>query len=275
MNDIIGSYFIRNNQPIGKEFFDLANNLNPTIVIYEVIRILNGKVLFYNDHIERFQNSLTQYGYTGFTALQSISGQLSLLIECNKIENGNIKFLLRFSASFDFYAFFIPHKYPSANDYINGIYISTLFAERINPHIKQQNIDLNKQVLVQLAKTKAYELLLVRVDGNITEGSKSNFFLIKEKEIYTAYEKDILPGITRKHILNLCHQLGITVIEANIPLNNLGNYDAAFISGTSPKILPIRLINNITFDVKNSLLMELMKGFDRIIEENLVSLEKI
>jgi branched-chain amino acid aminotransferase len=274
MNDISGHYFIKNKRVAITEKFDLDKSSKETI-IYEVIRVINGKVLFYPDHIARFENSLKESGYSLDIFELNIGEQLSLLITSNKIKNGNIKFLLRLSESQDFYAFFIPHKYPSIKDYEEGVFLSTLLAERFTPHIKQQNNVLNNLVKEKLLKTKAYEILLVRSDWTITEGSKSNFFLIKNNEIYTARETDILPGITRKYILRLCEQLGIQVIEKEIPVNDLENCNAAFISGTSPKILPVRTINNVRFDVKNYILLELMKRFDEIIEENLVILDKI
>ena len=59
----------------------------------------------------------------------------------------------------------------------------------------------------------------------------------------------------------------INIIEKRIPVSELARYDAAFLSGTSPLILPINRIDELRFDPGLPLLQELMKYYFRLLEE--------
>ena len=52
-------------------------------------------------------------------------------------------------------------------------------------------------------------------------------------------------------------------------MSEISNFDAAFISGTSPKILPIANINEVKFDVENEKLRLLMQKFNEVINQNI------
>jgi D-alanine transaminase len=105
-----------------------------------------------------------------------------------------------------------------------------------------------------LARQKSYEnnadeALLVR-DGLITEGSHTNFCAISDGNLYTApLSNNILPGITRKVVLNICREIGIPVFEISIKADELNSYSELFLTSTKMDIVPVlqvgdRLINN-------------------------------
>ena len=55
---------------------------------------------------------------------------------------------------------------------------------------------------------------------------------------------------------------GIAVHEDPIPDSSVADFDAAFISGTSPKVLPIASLGDVTYDVNDPLLRHLMDWYD-------------
>jgi branched-chain amino acid aminotransferase len=120
-----------------------------------------------------------------------------------------------------------------------------------------------------MEEEKVYEVILVHPEGYITEGSRSNLFMIKNNEVYTPKVTDILPGITRKYILQVCKDLNLILNERRIFRDELFAMDALFITGTSPKVLPIRNIYYANFDVKHPVLRLIMKKFDELIENYL------
>jgi branched-chain amino acid aminotransferase len=79
-------------------------------------------------------------------------------------------------------------------------------------------------------------------------------------------------GITRQKTIRLAENLNIQVKETEIELNKLSNYDAAFITGTSPKILPIKKVDQITFIPQNEIVRQLITSYDVLIENYLASL---
>ena len=80
----------------------------------------------------------------------------------------------------------------------------------------------------------------------------------------------MLLGITRKRILSVCEANGVDIVDREIPREKLGDYDAAFISGTSPKVLPISFVldgeRRIEYDVNDETLRRVMALYDTEIE---------
>ena len=107
----------------------------------------------------------------------------------------------------------------------------------------------NVLALQKAHENNADEALLVR-DGFITEGSHTNFFSVRDGNIYTApLSNHILPGITRKVVLNICREIGIPVFEVSIKADELYKYNEMFLTSTKMDIVPVtqvedRLINN-------------------------------
>lgn len=248
------------------------------ILIYEVIRIVEGKILFLEDHLERFRNSLQKAQLETDPLTDTvIFERIKRLIQTNKLENGNIKFLLNkdLEGNVTFYAHEIPHYYPGEKEYQEGIKLMLFEAERTNPSIKQLHSNLKERVDAAIKENGAFEALLVHPNGYITEGSKSNFFIIKDNMVYTAPAEDVLPGVTRKKLMNLFQKHGITYVEARILPKDIHTFEAAFVSGTSPKVLPAKTIDQIEFNPKHQLLLQIMHLYNTEIGNYLKKTVKI
>ena len=116
-------------------------------------------------------------------------------------------------------------------------------------------------------KNEVFEILLVNDSGIVTEGSQSNFALIKGNTIFTAPKNLILQGITLKYIFQICKEHNIEIIEEAFKTADVLNAESAFISGTSPKILPVSEINGKRLLVKNHILQKLITEYDKIVED--------
>ena len=114
------------------------------------------------------------------------------------------------------------------------------------------------------------ETLLVNKHGQITEGSKSNVFFIKEGKIYTAPDLMILAGVTRKKVIRILENMGLTIIYQAIVHHEITDYEAVFLTGTSIGVLPVKAIENNNYDPKNRVVREIMKYFNqKMIQERL------
>lgn len=270
-------FYVKNNEFVPQSQTYLEFTFDGT-VIYEVIRIIEGKVLFFEDHLERFRNSLqkAQLDTTSFSD-EIISERVRGLIRTNKLENGNIKFLINkdLQGNVIFYAYEIPHYYPAETEYQQGIKLILFEAERTNPSIKQLHSNLKERVDAAIKENKAFEALLVHPGGYITEGSKSNFFIIKKNSVYTSPAEDVLPGVTRKKLLELFQKYGISCFETRTTPAELHTFEAAFISGTSPKVLPAKTIDQFTYDPKHALLIQIMHLYNTEIDDYLKKTLKI
>jgi branched-chain amino acid aminotransferase len=263
MEKIRGNSVVLNGKIIKAEAFQSGKSV---VIIYEVIRLINRRFLFLEDHLERLRSSCTGSG-EGCPNKQVLKDHLQLLLKTEPISNGNIKLMVfRKKNTVNIACFYIPHFYPSEDDYRTGVKTLTYQFQRPDPTIKRWNPAFRAQVGRFIRDHNIYEAILVTKDGKLTEGSRSNlFFIDKDNRIITAPVHMILPGITRKHILSLCSKQNIIVIEQALKLEEASSMKSCFISGTSPKVLPIRSLNQIMYDVDHPVIQSLKALFNAMI----------
>lgn len=85
--------------------------------------------------------------------------------------------------------------------------------------------------------------LLLDTDNFIAEGTGDNFFIIKDNIVITPEPRNILRGISRAYVFELCEQLGMKYQEKNIDVYDVVNADEAFMTGTPFCILPVTSLN--------------------------------
>lgn len=82
--------------------------------------------------------------------------------------------------------------------------------------------------------------------GHVSEGSGENIFVVRNGKLYTPpLEASILPGITRDCIMKLGEELGIDVVEQNIPRELLYIADEVFFTGSAAEVTPISSVDQI------------------------------
>ena len=229
--------------------------------IYEVLRVIDGIPVFLEEHLERFYRSAELAGKTiRFNPLK-IRSFLQKLITVNQVDYGNVLI----SCKINLKAFFITHLYPDADQYQNGVECGLLNAERLNPNAKVFQTLVRVQANEMMAQKGFYEVLLVDHDEMITEGSRSNIFFVNKDQIVTPSADKVLLGITRQKTIACAKALNIQIEETNITLRQLDQFEAVFLTGTSPKILPVSKIADYRFNVKNELMRKLMLKYDEMI----------
>jgi len=271
MSDCFRNYYIYNSQIKNIITFTLPKNF--IFNIYEVIRIVKGIPLFLEDHLRRLRESCKLKGVVIFFNNDFIINDIKKLIEYNSNIDGNIRYDIFFlNNSILRISYFIRHYYPEPYYYKNGVNLLTINSERPIPNIKLFDKKLKLHFEKVLKNKNVYEVLLTN-NKWVTEGSRSNIFFIKENILYTAEDKNVLKGITRKKVLEILKELNIPLIKKRISLFELELFQSAFLTGTSSKILPVRKINNFNFDPSNQLIKSISQKYDQKIS-NYIS-EKI
>lgn len=268
MSECFCEKFILNNKIMDcKEFDDTLMKQGKSL--YEVIRIIEGVPLFLEDHLERLSYSAKVMGLDIWLQREEIKHSIKKLLNNNAIKNGNVKIIFNFNANREntFFIYFIKHNYPTEEMYLNGVKVALYNAERETPNAKVINMSL-REVTDKIIKEKnIYEVILVNDSGSITEGSRSNIFMIKENKVYTSPKENVLPGITRKYVFKACYNLGYEIIEENIKVDDIRRLDGIFLCGTSPKILPISKVDEVEFSIHNKLLQEVKIEYNRLVQE--------
>jgi len=105
----------------------------------------------------------------------------------------------------------------------------------------------NSQLIKMEAVAEGYsEGIALDTQGNLSEGSGQNLFLVRDNVLYTPpLSAAVLPGITRSTIMTLAQDLGFSVVEQVLPREMLYISDEAFFVGTAAEITPIRSVDKI------------------------------
>jgi branched-chain amino acid aminotransferase len=95
------------------------------------------------------------------------------------------------------------------------------------------------------AKSRGFDNCLVcDVAGNIAELANSNVFMAKDGTVFTPIANGtFLAGITRKRVIGLLRDAGISVIETVLRYGDFENADEIFATGNASKVLPITRID--------------------------------
>ncbi|UCC45085.1 MAG: branched-chain amino acid transaminase [Candidatus Zixiibacteriota bacterium] len=106
---------------------------------------------------------------------------------------------------------------------------------------------MNGQLIKLEALSHGYaEGIGLDIHGNVSEGSGENVFLVRSGALITpTFAASILPGITRRTVINLAEDMGIKVIEQNVPREALYLADEVFFTGSAAEITPISEIDHI------------------------------
>lgn len=97
-----------------------------------------------------------------------------------------------------------------------------------------------------LTHTHYHEVLFLDAEGYISEGAGENFFIVKNKTLYTPPLGTILAGITRNTVLKLAEEEHIPIVEKNLSLSEVYEADEAFFTGTAAEITGIRSVDDHT-----------------------------
>lgn len=266
--EIIGEYVISNKRPIKIGDFDYSLT-TPYPGVYEVIRIIDGVPLFLEKHLERFRSSSVLLGFSLKESDESIRETIKELTRINEIMAGNVKLVINNleKSAQDCYAFYIKSSYPSEEQLKNGVPAVLYHAERNNPNAKTTDLNIREKINEKIKASGAYEAILVNRDEQITEGSKSNIFLVKGKEIYTSPLKNVLPGVTRGYVIDICKRLELQIHETLISTSLLENCGGLFLTGTSPQVLPISSVDERRFlSHKDAVIESIRKEYENLVE---------
>lgn len=272
-DNIVEKYVLCNNNSISVDDFDSSLTLSFPGV-YEVIRIIDGVPLFLENHMERFRSSSRLLGYELGYADESIESSIKELVKLNGCTVGNIKIVINNldKAHQDSYMYFIASKYPSRLEIESGVPVILYHAERSNPNAKSTNLSYREGLNAEISKHNAYEALLVNKKNEITEGSKSNVFFVRNQTIYTSPLVNVLPGVTRGKVMEICEKMGLNLVETAISVDFLKEIDGLFITGTSPQVLPVSSVDGIKYSSSsNTIITDIRKSYEHLVEEYIKS----
>ena len=124
---------------------------------------------------------------------------------------------------------------------------------KINPNTvpfmaKASGNYLSGTLVAMEARQNGYdEGILLDSKGMVSEGAGENIFMVKDGNLYTPpLSSSILDGITRDAVMKIAGSFKLSVIETEIPREQLYIADELFFTGTAVEITPIKSVDKIT-----------------------------
>jgi branched-chain amino acid aminotransferase len=259
MNECYGKKFVLNGTLQPAETFDNSLVYEGDSV-YEVLRMIKGAPIFFPDHMERLITSVKLQRKELLADIPAIRKAIISLTRSDKMRESNLKIVFNYNnGASNFLIYYIEPIYPTDLQYKRGVKGILFFAERKDPESKVINHKLRSSIFHKLILEGGYEAILVNENNFITEGSRSNIFFLKGETLITAPDNLILNGITRKHLLHICKEKMISVELSCVKAEDIKDYDAVFMTGTSPMVLPFYCIDDKYFNVAIPLIERLRK----------------
>jgi branched-subunit amino acid aminotransferase/4-amino-4-deoxychorismate lyase len=257
-------YFLHNGQlqPVARAVVPLANiEYSYGFGVYETIRVSNGTIYFLDEHCQRLLESAKVIELAHELTTEQVAQYVQELVHKNNVESCNVKILLIGGSAPNLYIQCLNPRFPDRKFYQTGVHCLVESMERQYPHAKTLNMLPSYLAYRHAQQHGAYDTLLVNRHGHVTEGTRTNFFAIKDRTIVSPPPADILLGVMRSHVIEVARANGFQVNEQPIPLNELSHFDSLFLTSASSKIMPIRSVDNYTWEISAEL-KELMASFN-------------
>ncbi|KAJ5618003.1 Aminotransferase class IV [Penicillium hordei] len=234
--------------------------------IWEGVRARNGRIQFAKDHINRlFQSSKAMFMDLGLSKLQLLD-LLHRTLDANKMSNEpHVHIRLVVSRGLKS----TPYQNPSVNI---GLPLIVIIPEikATDPGVKMQGLRLitshirrgppdvkdemwnhiskatDVQACISANVTGADESLMLDLNGFVKTCNSTNFFIVRDGEVWAPTKNNQMQGITRQKSIDVCRANGIPVRELDFTLTEAYGADEAFCTGTFPSQIHVREIDGRT-----------------------------
>ena len=222
------------------------------IGLFETIRV-DKKPIDLDLHMDRMFNSKEKLNMNFKYSKEFLKNEILKYIDINNIENKALR-LTVFDEGYNISIRDIPY-----NNYIyeKGFKLMLSPIKRGNSIIyKHKTTNYYENIYVKrYANERGFDDgLFLDTYGNILECSMSNIFFIKGNCVYTPSSNlPILNGIMKKRIFSICREISIPLIEKNINISEILDYDFVFISNSLMNVMKVTQIEDTFYNSSNVL----------------------
>lgn len=252
---------------------------------FETVRIYDGKPFMIDEHITRLLNGLKALRFQKLPA--GLKVYALKLIEANKVLNGVLRIAVtrgELTSGIDPSACKEPTVVITAREgmpYNEGLYekgfkaiIPSVRKDSRSPLCKVKSANFLTHILAKGEATDAGvdEAIMLNYEGFLTETTVSNIFLLKGNTLLTPSEESgILPGITRKVVLEMAEKMGLNAGEREIRPEEIYNADEAFLTNSLMEVMPLVEVDKkaIGNGLPGKITREVRKNYQKLVREGL------
>lgn len=229
--------------------------------VWEGIRLHNGQLVFLKEHLDRLYTGANSIGIDIGMSSDNLTRKIIQTIEANNMYS-NIHLRLIVSRGIKS----TPYQHPRVNiggptiviipEYKivtedskdNGLELVSVNTIRSSEITQDPKINsLSKfnciQACIEADRLGADEGLMLDLNGYVSTCNSTNFFVVRQSEVWTSTGEYCLNGVTREAIINLCKSNDIKIYEKNFIIDDVHTADEAFVTGTFAGVLPVTKID--------------------------------
>lgn len=231
----------------------------------DTVSVWQGSFFRLADHLERFQRSCELLRLKPPYATGELGNLLGELVARSGLRNAYVQMVMTRGRSapgnrdprlcaHTFLAFCIP--YVSISGRREGeLHLAISDRRRLPPKTVASEIKNYHWIDFDLALLEAFDkganaTVLLDEEGNLTEGPGFNLFLVEDGELVTP-GSNVLPGVTRRTVFELCAELGLTCSAAPISPARARQADELFATSTAGGLMPVTKIDGIKVSLGN------------------------
>ena len=254
---------------------------------FETFTSYRGRFLHLNRHVQRLNDALAYL--TGSKAdlfsEERLRREIATLLEANRLNSERTKIRLQVSLSERGGYSQTFTKSPKLITFITAGKISerppdlmslasvetTVVPASCRPtHLKLSNMMHYRQASIEAKAMGADDALMFTVAGNVAETSIANIWWEKNGTVYTpSAECDILPGITRSVLIDLCSQLDIEMKAGAYSASDIKNASQVWICNSIKEIAWVSKVDGRSYPTETLLRDQILHHFDIFKRENL------
>ncbi len=225
--------------------------------IWEAVRLHHGVLVFLDKHLDRLWAAAATTGMDLKMTKQELEDKIRKTLAINNMNHGvHVRFMLtrgikktpsqdpRLTISGPNLVIIPEYKQADEAGRKKGITLFTATIRRgsadyldprLNCHSKLHEV----MALIQAIEAGADEALMLDIHGFVATCNATNFFIIRNNQVWTSTGQYCMNGITRGAIIEVCQQNNIPVFEKNFSLFDVYSADEAFVTGTFGGVTPV------------------------------------
>ncbi len=240
-----------------------SQSLHYGYAVFEGIRSyrnVNGETIIFKEveHYERLKNSALLMNMPFPFSTEELIEATYELLDANNLQDAYIRPVIYAPANMSFaqnttsyIMIAVWEMSPFLGEKLLRVMTSSF--QRPNPkgfkiEAKASGHYVNSLLASHEAKANGYdEALLTDMNDNVAEGPGANVFFEKDGKLITPSTGNILPGITRATVMEICNELNIPVEEKLFTTNEMKDSDAAFFCGTAAEVIGWHSLDDVPF----------------------------
>ena len=229
--------------------------------IWEALRLHNDKLVFLDLHLNRMWEAAASVGMKLPFTKEELTEMLWTTIKANDMhDNVHVRTMItrgikktpsqdpRLTISGPNVVIIAEHKKASKESQEKGITLFTSTIRRGSPDYLDPRLNCHSklhevQALVQAIEAGADEALMLDANGFVSTCNATNFFIIKNNEVWTSTGQYCMNGITRAKVIEACEKNNIVCRQNNFSLYDVYGADEAFVTGTFGGLTPVTKID--------------------------------